>query len=78
MAKPPVPDCLRLAIATFFVLHFFISVLLDAQAIAPFKYPELLQRVLLEWHIEPNGDFLMAESPIWYVMAHCIILPLPC
>ncbi len=71
-ATSPVSDHLRLSIVAYFVVHLILAILCDAQAVALFKYPEPLER-LLEWHIEKNGDFLMAERPVWYVMVHCII-----
>eukprot|EP01084_Bolivina_argentea_P168776 292603_1 len=70
-AKLPVSDGLRLSIAAYFVMHFFICILFDAQAVAWFKYPEILERVLLEWHTEKHGDFLMAERPIWFRSLVC-------
>mmetsp|Transcript_29138 Transcript_29138/g.38322 ORF Transcript_29138/g.38322 Transcript_29138/m.38322 type:complete len:162 (-) Transcript_29138:178-663(-) len=55
----------RYVFLIYFVTHIPTTLLIDMQAIFSEFYPESLKN-LLQWHIETNGDFLMATLPLWF------------
>lgn len=51
--------------AGYFVIHFFVTLLVDAAICLPPVLRFRIQDRLLELHLELNNDTLIAERPVW-------------
>lgn len=63
----------------YFVVHFFVSLLIDSAIALPDKLTLPIQHKLLEIQISQNKDFLLVQKPVWlqtFVWVE-IILQLP-
>ncbi|KAH7301306.1 hypothetical protein KP509_23G019500 [Ceratopteris richardii] len=51
---------------TYFVMHIFITVFVDSQAILPASLYPLPLRSIFSWHISFSGDYLMRDMPPYF------------
>lgn len=49
----------------YFIVHFFISILIDSAIALPESLTLPLQKTLLQTQITQNHDFLLVEKPVW-------------
>lgn len=50
----------------YFLIHIPITILIDSNIVVPIEYALELSKLILNFHISANHDFLLLEKPVWF------------